>query len=80
MIWLAESVMQPVSYNRISRILIDNGLLSLQLLDCESILLENQVALSLFRKYGHDEEGTQTDAHGSIEIVPCWKWLLEIES
>ena len=186
---MAESVMQPVSYNRISRILssisgkisvptvanyvgfsedawlllrlrniasafaeresvckyyfIDNGLLSLQLLDCESILLENQVALSLFRKYGHDmdnervffynanvevdfyvpedelavqvcysladpqtsdrevgaltklpnaypcrrrvivtydEEGTQTDAHGIIEIVPCWKWLLEIES
>lgn len=184
---MAESVMQPVSYNRISKILssvsgkisvptvsnyisfsedawlllrlrniastfsdkesickyyfIDNGLLTLQLLDAETILLENIVALSLFRKYGHDEdnervffynvnvevdfyvpedelaiqvsysiadpetekrekepleklpnvhpcrrriiitydeEGTLTDKHGTIEIIPCWKWLLHI--
>ena len=182
---MAESVMQPVSYNRISKILssvsgkisvptvsnyiscsedawlllrlrniassfsdkesickyyfIDNGLLTLQLLDAETILLENMVALSLFRKYGHDEdnervffynvnvevdfyvpedelaiqvsysiadpetekrekepleklpnvhpcrrriiitydeEGTLTDKHGTIEVIPCWKWLL----
>ena len=99
---LAESVRQPVSYNRISRILssisgkisvptvsnyvgfsedawlllrlrniasafteresvckyyfIDNGILSLQLMDGETALLENLVALSLFRKYGHDED------------------------
>ena len=99
---MAESVMQPISYNRISRLLssvsgkisvptvssyvgfsedawlllrvrnissafaekesvckyyfIDNGLLSLQLMDCETLLLENMVALSLFRKYGHDED------------------------
>ena len=99
---MAESVRQPISYNRISRLLssvsgkisvptvssyvgfsedawlllrvrniasafsekesvckyyfIDNGLLSLQLLDCDTILLENMVALSLFRKYGHDED------------------------
>ena len=99
---MAESVRQPISYNRISRLLssvsgrisvptvssyvgfsedawlllrvrniasafaekesvckyyfIDNGLLSLQLMDCETILLENMVALSLFRKYGHDED------------------------
>ena len=185
---MAESVMQPVSYNRISKILssvsgkisvptvsnyisysedawlllrlrniassfsdkesickyyfIDNGLLTLQLLDADSILLENMVALSLFRKYGHDEdnervffynvnvevdfyvpedelaiqvsysiadpetekrekepleklpnvhpcrrriiitydeEGTLTDKHGTIEVIPCWKWLLEID-
>ena len=184
---MAESVMQPVSYNRISKILssvsgkisvptvsnyiaysedawlllrlrniassfsdkesickyyfIDNGLLSLQLLGADTILLENIVALSLFRKYGHDEdnervffynasvevdfyvpedelaiqvsysiadpetekrekepleklpnvhpcrrriivtydeEGTLTDKHGTIEVIPCWKWLLEI--
>ena len=102
---MAESVMQPTSYNRISRLLssvsgrisvptvssyvgfsedawlllrvrniasafaekksvckyyfIDNGLLSLQLLNCETILLENMVALSLFRKYGHDEDNEQ---------------------
>ena len=182
---MAESVMQPVSYNRISKILssvsgkisvptvsnyiscsedawlllrlrniassfsdkesickyyfIDNGLLTLQLLDAETILLENMVALSLFRKYGHDEdnervffynvnvevdfyvpedelaiqvsysiadpetekrekepleklpnvhpcrrriiitydeEGTLTDKHGTIEVIPCWRWLL----
>ena len=182
---MAESVMQPVSYNRISKILssvsgkisvptvssyvaysenawlllrlrnissafaekesickyyfIDNGILSLQLLDGETILLENIVALSLFRKYGHDEnnervffynvnievdfyvpedelaiqvsysitdpdtlnrkagalaklpnvhpcrrrviitydeEGTFTDPYGTIEVIPCWKWLL----
>lgn len=182
---IAESVMQPVSYNRISKILssvsgkisvptvsnhisfsedawlllrlrnyassfsdkerickyyfIDNGLLTLQLLGAETILLENMVALSLFRKYGHDEdnervffyhvnvevdfyvpedelaiqvsysiadpetekrekeplekipnvypcrrriiitydeEGTLTDKHGTIEVIPCWKWLL----
>ena len=184
---MAESVMQPVSYNRISKILssvsgkisvptvsnyigfsedawlvlrlrniasafaekesvckyyfIDNGILSLQLLSGETILLENIVALSLFRKYGHDvdnervffynanvevdfyvpedelavqvsysikdqdtynrelgaltklpnvhpcrrrviitfdEEGSLTDKHGTIEVIPCWKWLLDI--
>lgn len=185
---MAESVMQPVSYNRISKILssvsgkisvptvsnyisfsedawlilrlrniasafvdkesvckyyfIDNGLLTLQLLGGETILLENMVALSLFRKYGHDEdnervffynvnvevdfyvpedelaiqvsysiadpetekrekepleklpgvhpcrrrviitydeERTLADKHGTIEVIPCWKWLLDIE-
>lgn len=184
---LAESVMQPVSYNRISKILssvsgrisvptvssyvgfsedawlllrlrniasafaekesvckyyfIDNGILSLQLFDNETILLENMVALSLFRKYGHDkdnervffynsnveidfyvpedelavqvsysladadtlaresgaltkfsnvypckrrviitydEAGALSDNHGEIEIIPCWKWLLDL--
>ena len=183
---MAESVMQPVSYNRISKILssvsgkisvptvsnyvsfsedawlllrlrniasafaekesickyyfIDNGLLTLQLMDGDSILLENMVALALFRKYGHDEEnervffynvnvevdfyvpedelaiqvsysiadpetekrekepleklphvhpcrrriiitydeeGALTDKHGTIEVIPCWKWLIK---
>lgn len=182
---MAESVMQPVSYNRISKILssvsgkisvptvssyigfsedawlilrlrniasafaekesvckyyfIDNGILSLQLIGGETILLENIVALSMFRKYGHDmdnervffynanveidfyvpedelavqvsysikdqdtydrevgaltkmpnvhpcrrrviitfdEEDTITDKYGTIEVIPCWKWLL----
>ena len=182
---MAESVMQPVSYNRISKILssvagkisvptvssyigfsedawlllrlrniasvfseketvskyyfIDNGILSLQLLSVDSILLENMAALSLFHRYGHDpdnervyfynanvevdfyvpedelavqvsysikdqvtydrevgaltkfpnvhpcrrrviitydETGTITDKHGIIEVIPCWKWLL----
>lgn len=33
---------------------IDNGVLNLFLLDGETILLENTVALALFQKYGHD--------------------------
>lgn len=183
---IAESVMQPISYNRLSKILssvagkvsvptvsnyvsysedawlllrlrniasafaekesickyyyIDNGLLSIQLLNADTLLLENAVALSLFRKYGHDldnervyfyntnvevdfyvpeeelavqvsysledettrkrevdalsklpavypckrrviitydEENTITDKLGDIEIIPCWKWLLD---
>ncbi len=97
---VAESVMQPVSYNRLSHVLssvsgkitmptvskyieycesawlllrlrnisaafaeretlckyyfVDNGILNLFLLNGETALLENLVALTLFRKYGHD--------------------------
>lgn len=97
---MAESVCQPVSYNRLSHVLssvngkitmptvskyieyseaawlllrlrnvsapfaeketackyyfVDNGLLNLFLLGGETILLENVVALALFRRYGHD--------------------------
>ncbi len=36
--------------------LIDNGLISLQLLGCETILFENMVSLELFRRYGHDAD------------------------
>ena len=25
-----------------------------------------------------NEEGILTDKHGTIEVIPCWKWLLEI--
>lgn len=99
---LAESVCQPVTYNRLAHILssvggkitmptvskyiefsesawlllrlrnvsapfaeketsckyyfIDNGVLNLFLLGGETILLENVVALSLFRRYGHDAD------------------------
>ena len=35
---------------------IDNGILNLFLLDGETALLENAVALSLFREYGHDKD------------------------
>ena len=97
---IAESVMQPVSYNRLSHVLssvsgkitmptvskyieycesawlllrlrnisatfaeketlckyyfVDNGILDLFLVNGETALLENLVALTLFRKYGHD--------------------------
>jgi predicted AAA+ superfamily ATPase len=99
---MAESVIQPISYNRMTRILssvggkvtvptvssyvqasedswlilrlrnlasafseketvckyyfIDNGILNLFLFDAETALLENMVALELFRRYGHDSE------------------------
>lgn len=38
---------------------IDNGILRLFLIDKDSMLLENMVALHLFRKYGHDIENDQ---------------------
>ena len=25
----------------------------------------------------YDEETTVTDGNGVIEVIPCWKWLLE---
>ncbi len=99
---LAETVCQPISYNRLSNVLssvsgkitmptvskyieysedawlllrlrnlsapfadketackyyfIDNGVLNLFLLNGETSLLENLVALALFRKYGHDSD------------------------
>lgn len=120
---------------------IDNGLLSLLLVDPTTTLLENLVALSLFRKYGndkagervffynqnveidfyvpddelaiqvsysiegsdatekrevealqklpkalpckrrviitYDEEKTIEDEYGLIEVIPCWKWLIQ---
>ena len=119
---------------------IDNGVLNLFLLNGETMLLENVVALALFRKYGHeadnehvffyndkvevdfyvpqdelaiqvsysinqttstyerevnalkkiphvlackrrliltnDETDSITDAFGTIEVMPVWKWLL----
>lgn len=118
---------------------VDNGVLNLFLIQGETALLENIVALSLFRKYGNDEnnervfffndkvevdfyvpedelaiqatysiadiatrerevgaltklpnarpcrrriiltndeEETITDAHGQIEVMPVWKWVL----
>ncbi|MGN1266281.1 MAG: DUF4143 domain-containing protein, partial [Muribaculaceae bacterium] len=184
---MAESVKQPLSYSRITKILssvggkitipttssyieycedawlllrlhnisaafaeretnskyyfIDNGLLSLLLTDPITTLLENLVAVSLFRKYGnsndnervffykqnvevdfyipedelaiqvsytieksdttekreiealqklpkvlsckrrviitYDEEKTIEDEYGVIEVIPCWKWLIQ---
>ena len=121
---------------------IDNGILNLFLIDKDSMLLENLVAMQLFRKYGHDmsnervffyndnfevdfyipedtlaiqvcyslsdeetlqrevnalkklpkrldcnrrviitfdEETSFSDEYGTIEVVPAWKWLLEIK-
>ena len=118
---------------------IDNGILGLFLIDKDAMLLENLVALQLFRIYGHDldnervffyhdncevdfyipddelaiqvsytlrdeearkreiealkklpkrlpctkrmiltydEEESVNDQHGTIEVVPVWKWLM----
>ena len=118
---------------------IDNGILNLFLIDKDTMLLENLVALQLFRLYGHDadnervyfyndnyevdfyipddelaiqvcyslhdeetldrertaltrfakriacrrriiltfdEETAFTDEYGTIEVLPCWKWML----
>lgn len=119
---------------------IDNGVLSLFLLDGETSLLENLTALSLFRRYGHDRDNERVfyyrdrvevdfyipedklaiqatyhlshsqetydrevgalrklpqvlpcdrrliltydeeteihDEHGTIQVLPLWKWLL----
>lgn len=112
---IAESVMDPISYNRLSKILstvsgkisiptvanyighaeeawlllrlrnitttfveresickyyfIDNGVLSLQLLNNDSLLLENMVALALFRKYGHDNDNERVFFYNSnVEV------------
>ena len=119
---------------------IDNGLLNIQTTEATAALLENIVAISLFRKYGcdtdndriyyyhsnidvdfyipdwetaiqvsysiadettckrevealrklskfkpctrriiitYDEERTISDERGTIEVIPCWRWLLE---
>lgn len=183
---MAESVKQPISYSRVTKVLssagskitipttssyisycenawlilrvhnicaafaeretnskyyfVDNGLLSLMLVDPTTTLLENAVALTLFRRYGHDEnnervffynqnvevdfyipddelaiqvsysvtasgdtlsrevealqklpkaltcrrriiitydeEMTIDDEYGTIEVIPCWKWMM----
>ena len=120
---------------------IDSGILGLFLMDKDAMLLENLVALHLFRTYGHDpdnervffyhdkyevdfyipdeelaiqvsyslrdeetrkrevdalqklpkrlsckrriivtfdEEETITDSFGTIEVVPAWKWLMDM--
>lgn len=122
---------------------IDNGVLNLFLLNGETMLLENTVALALFKQYGHDpdndrvffyndkvevdfyvpehklaiqvaysinqstdthqrevgalsrlpkvlpcdrrliltndESDTVADEFGTIEVMPVWRWLLQIE-
>ena len=48
---------------------IDNGILSLQLMDGETALLENLVALSLFWKYGHDLDNDRVYFyHANVEV------------
>ncbi len=112
---VAESIKQPISYNRLAKILstvggkisvptvsnymqycedswlllrlhniassfaeketiskyyfVDNGLLNLFLLDGETSLLENLVAVTLFRKYGHDKDNERVFFYNSnVEV------------
>lgn len=112
---MAESIKQPISYNRLAKILstvggkisvptvgnyiqycedswlllrlhnvvssfaeketiskyyfIDNGIMNLFLLDGETSLLENLVAVTLFRKYGHDPDNeTVFFYHSNVEV------------
>ncbi len=125
---MAESVKQPLSYNRMSNILstingkisvptvqsyishtedawfllrlrnitgalsekesickyyfIDNGFLNLFLLDGESALLENMVALELFRRYGHDPENDTVYFYNAGEevdfYIPEEEWAIQV--
>lgn len=46
-------------------------------MDKAAMLLENLVALHLFRLIlTYDEERTVTDRHGTIEVMPVWKFIL----
>lgn len=112
---IAESVMQPISYNRLAKILssvggkittptvgnyiqycqdswlllrlhnvvasfaeretiskfyfVDNGILSLFLMNCDTILLENAVAVELFRRYGCDPDNERVFFYNSgVEV------------
>ena len=57
---MAESVKQPLSYNRLNKetqkkyYFIDNGLLNLFLMNSETALLENMVAVELCRRFGKE--------------------------
>ena len=125
---LADSLRQPISYNRLSNIVstingkisvptiqsyisavedawlllrlrniagsltdkesvckyyfVDNGFLNLFLFDGETALLENQVALELFRRFGHDlENDTVYFYHSGVEVdfyIPAEEWAIQV--
>lgn len=126
---IAESVGQPISYNRLANILsaisgkvsvptvvsyvgfcedawlllrlrnlsvafsekerickyyfVDNGILNLFLMDGETALLENLVALQLFRMFGHDRENDTVYFYNNegYEVdfyVPENKWAIQV--
>ncbi|MBP5345095.1 MAG: ATP-binding protein [Bacteroidales bacterium] len=125
---LAESVRQPISYNRLSRILssiggkisvptiinyvdycedawlllrlknlaasfsdresvckyyfIDNGIMGLFLFDANPALLENLVALSLFKRFGQDkDDDTVFFYNDKVEVdfyVPSEQWAIQV--
>lgn len=51
---------------------VDNGVLNLFLMDSKSILMENLVAVELFRRYGHDPDNERVYFYGSnVEVDFC---------
>ena len=61
---------------------VDNGFLNLFLFDGETALLENQVALELFRRFGHDlENDTVYFFHSGVEVdfyIPAEEWAIQV--
>ena len=61
---------------------VDNGFLNLFLFDGETALLENQVALELFRRFGHDlENDTVYFYHSGVEVdfyIPAEEWAIQV--
>ena len=61
---------------------IDNGFLNLFLLDGKSSLLENMVALELFRRYGHDPENDTVYFYNAGEevdfYIPEEEWAIQV--
>ncbi|MBR1632086.1 MAG: ATP-binding protein [Paludibacteraceae bacterium] len=61
---------------------VDNGFLNLFLFDGETALLENQVALELFRRYGHDlENDTVYFYNNGAEVdfyIPSEEWAIQV--
>jgi len=126
---MAESVRQPISYNRLANILstlgeklstativgyvnycedawlllrlrniasslsekervckyyfVDNGVLNLFLLNGETALLENMVALQLFRMFGHDRDNDTVYYYHNHDMevdfyIPEQKWAIQV--
>lgn len=63
--------------------LVDNGILNLFLIDGETALLENLVALQLFRLFGHDKDNDtvyfyNSNGHEVDFYVPEEKWAIQV--
>jgi len=55
----------------------DNGLLHIFLLDANTKLMENIVALTLIKQYGDEVYYYNRNMEDkTIEVIPLWKWLL----
>ena len=70
-----DSVVERMSSCK--RYFYDNGLLSNFLINAETKLLENIVAINLIERYGKEEDRVFfSENELGIEVVPVWKCLL----